>query len=196
VGIVFTLDQNRNTYRYLRKWAKKILDTEVEEAMTMESINDECKFCIRKAVCGELLKNRTVGGIVGMERDDLINRRAMIQGQIAALKSLGDELDAHLKELAQHDDLETLASNENEVYWARSKRRAIDRIDVLEQILGPALFERVGSKSVTMGNLDKLLKKGDKTLTPEQKAQVQGLIRDNYGEPFVKTRPVNKIDAT
>jgi len=195
VGTVFTKEENANTYRYLRKWARKILDTELDDALAMETINDECKFCIRKAVCGELMKNRNVGGIVGLPIPELVDRRALIQGQIAALKSLEGELDAHLKELAQHDDLEVLGSGQNEVYWARSKRRAIDRIDVLEQILGPALFERVGSKSVTMGKLDALLKPKDTTLSPEQKAQVKGLIRDNYGEPYVKTRSVNKIDA-
>ncbi len=200
VGTVFTKEENANTYRYIRKWAKNILDTDydltadppINEAK--ESINDECKFCIRKAVCGELMKNRAVGGVVGLSMPELVDRRALIQGQVAALKSLETELDDHLKALAQHDDLETLSSNQNEVYWARSKRRAIERIDVLEGILGPALFERVGSKSVTMGKLDMLLKPKDNTLTPEQKAQVKALIRDNYGEPYVKTRSLNKID--
>lgn len=192
VGTVFTKEENQNTYRYIRRWAKNILDTEPEEAE--ESINDECKFCIRKAACGELKKNRAVGGIAGTPLPILVDRRAIIQGQIAALKSLGDELDNHLKEVAKHDDLETLTSGTNEVYWARSKRRGISRIDALERILGPAVFERVGSKSVTMAKLDALLKKNDATLTPEQKKQVQALLVDNYGEPYVKTRSLNKID--
>lgn len=193
VGIVFTREQNAATYRYIRTWAKKILDT--DPALAPETVNDECRWCIRKAVCQELSKSRSAGAITTLPIPELVDRRALISGQISALKALEKELDDHLKELAKKDDLEVLASDRNEVYWTRTKRRGISRVDALEKIVGPAIMARIGKTDITLGKLDPLLKKNNPELTTDQKKQIEGLFTDNYGEPYLKVRPVNKFDA-
>lgn len=190
VGVVFTKQDNANTWRYLKKWAKKILDTPVEDAA--ETINPDCKWCIRKTTCTALKRNIAAGGVTGLPVIEMIDRRALIDQQMEALKWAAQELEEALLVAAQNEDVERLESYNNVVYWTRSGRRTIERMDALEQIVGPQMMERIGKKSVSVTTLDKLLK-GDE-LTKEQKAQVKGLITTKYGEPSLKTKPLSKID--
>jgi hypothetical protein len=192
IGIVLTKADNANTWRYIKRWAKTILDTKPEDAA--ETINPDCKWCIRKATCKALAKNHAAGGIAGLGIPELIDRRGMIDSQMAGLQWAATELDEALKKAAEADDLTELTSDQFRVFWSRSSRRGIERVDVLENILGPQLFEQVGKKDVSITQLDKLLKKGNTTLSDEQKAQVKGLIVDKLGEPKLKTKPVNDID--
>jgi len=190
VGVVFTKADNANTWRYIKKWARKILDTKIEDAV--ETINPDCKWCIRKTTCTTLKKNIAAGGIAGLPVIEMIDRRAMIDQQMEALKWAAAELEEALLKAAQNEDVEHLESYNHRVYWTRSSRRQIERMDILEKIIGPQLMERVGKTSVSMTTLDKLLK--GKELTAEQKSQIKGLVTNKYGEPSLKTKPLSKID--
>jgi len=190
VGVVFTKQDNANTWRYVRKWARKILDTPIEDAS--ETINPDCKWCIRKTTCSALKKNIAAGGVAGLPIIEMIDRRAKIDQQMEALKWAAQELEEALLAAAKNEDAEYLESHNHRVYWTRSSRRQIERMDVLEKIIGPQLMERVGKTSVSMTTLDKLLKGGE--LTAEQKAQIKGLITNKLGEPSLKTKPLSEID--
>jgi hypothetical protein len=190
VGIVLTKEDNANTWRYIKKWAKKILDTEVEDAE--ETINPDCKWCIRKTKCDALKRNTAAGGVAGMPIIEMIDRRAQIDQQMEGLKWAAQELENALLEAAKHEDVERLASHNNEVYWTRSGRRQIERMDVLEQIVGPVMMERIGKTTVSMTTIDKLLKGSE--LSAEQKTQIKGLFTTKLGEPSLKTKPISKID--
>lgn len=191
VGIVFTREQNINTWRYLQKWLRVILNTPVEDAK--ETVNPDCKWCLRKASCGAITRNTAAGGVAGMPLVNIIDRRAALEAQASAIEWAMKELDEALLAAAKNDDTEKLYSDKHEVYWSRSSRRGIDRMDVLEGIVGPQMMERFGKRSVTMSQLDKLLK--DPALTAEQKKQVKALVSISYGEPKVKIKPLNKIDS-
>jgi RecB family exonuclease len=193
VGAVFTKDDNANTWRYLKKWAKKILDTPLEQALEMETLNPDCKWCIRKASCKTLSSNALAGGVTGMPLVQMIDRRAALEAQAEGLKWAMDELDKALANAAKADDVEQLTSHQNTVYWTRRPTRTIERSDVLANILGPAIMERFGKTSVSLANVDKLLK--GKELTDEQKTQLRSLITTKYGEPSLKIKPVSQIDA-
>lgn len=190
VGIVFTREDNANTWRYIKKWARKILDTEAADAQ--ETVNADCKWCIRKAKCDALRRNAVAGGVAGMPVIEMIDRRAEIANQMSGLEWAAKELEEALLNAAKNEDVERLVSHNNEVYWTRSGRRAIERMDALEHIVGPVMMERIGKKSVSLSTLDKLLKGSE--LTSEQKAQIKGLITTKYGEPSLKTKPISKID--
>lgn len=192
VGIVLSKADNANTWRYIKRWAKTILDTKPEEAA--ETINADCKWCIRKTTCNALKKNVAAGGVAGLNVPAMIDLRGRLADQMAGLEWAAKELDEALKVAAEHDDLTELESDKYRVFWSRSSRRGIERIDILEQILGPQLFEQIGKKDVSITQLDKLLKKGNATLTDEQKSQVKGLIVDKLGEPKLKTKPLSEID--
>jgi len=191
VGIVFTKEQNINTWRYLQKWLRVILNTDIKDVK--ETVNPECKWCIKKASCDAITRNTVAGGVAGKSIVDIIDRRADLEAQAAAIEWAMKELDEALTVAAKNENAETLSSDKNQVYWSRSARRGIDRMDVLEGIIGSQMMERVGKRSVTLSQLDKLLKGPE--LTEDQKKQVKALVTVNYGEPRVKVKPLNKIDV-
>lgn len=193
VGSVFTPDDNANTWRYLKRWGKLIVDTPLDKAQESETINPDCKWCIRKASCKTLRSNALAGGVAGMPLIEMIDRRAQLEAQAEGIKWAMKELDDALKTAADNDDVEQLSSHNHTVYWTRRPTRVLERMDVLERIIGPDMMERIGKTSVTMTALDKLLKSPE--LTAEQKRDIKSLITTKYGEPSLKTRPVSQIDA-
>src|SRR6478735_141355 len=193
VGVVFTRQDNINTWNFIKRTTQRIIDTPDEEAKKMETLNPECNFCVRKTNCGVLLKNITVGGIFGAEKaEDVLDRRAALAFQLKAVENALKEMDAVIEADVKARDVPEAAiqTKDNKLVMKVSSRRAVDG-ERAERIVGPEIFTLYGKTGLTMAQFDKLLK--DPALTEEQVAQLKGLVYNNYGEPKVSTVPQNPI---
>lgn len=185
IGVRFTKADNTATWLWLKRLLKKIVDTDGEAAP--ETINTECKWCVRKAGCETLKKNIKVGGTLGLPLPELIDRRLIADMQIRALKSMIEEADEIIEKAARNADVTELSTDQTKVTFARSSRRAVDA-DRAEKVLGPVLWAKHGSKSLSVTTVDKLIK--SKELTPEQKRDLKSLISVTSGEPRIVTKPI------
>lgn len=189
VGTVFTREDNVATWEFICNTAATIIDTPNDK--TPETLNAECTFCVRKARCLALKKNVDVGGIHSLSTQELVNARALVDWQRKGLDSLIRELDTQLLTIAKKQDVDALDGTEAIMQIAVSRTRTVDP-EMVEMAVGPDLFEKYGSKAITMGSIDKLLK--GKELTSEQKANLRSLIYHKTGEPKVKIESKNPID--
>ena len=191
VGTVFTFEENVAMWNFMKGTAERIIAT--PEGSAPETLNPECNFCVRKVRCGALRKNLMVGGIGSVaSAADAVDLRAALSYQAKAIDSALKEIDTIVLAEAKKRDIANFESDMNEMTINVSSRRSVDG-DRLSLIIGDALFNKYGGKSITMANFDKLLKGTE--LTDEQKAQVRALVYSNKGEPRVNSKPKNPIDA-
>lgn len=191
VGRAFSRDDNIATYRFIQALAEKIIAT--GEGEGEETLNPTCLFCPRKQDCKALTKNIKHGGVFKLEEvGELVDQRAMLEWQAKAVAAAIKELDSIILPNAKELDAQFFESAVNRLDISVAGRRSIDG-EMAEKVLGPELFEQYGGKTFTVGNAEKLIKSDE--LTPEQKAELRGLIYTNYGEPRVKIKPKNPIDG-
>lgn len=190
VGVRYTKEDNKATWLWLKSLLKRIVDIpDTQPYEELERINDDCRWCVRKASCSALKRNADVGGTMGLPLPELIDRRAQADLQIKALKILLEESDRLIEAAAKNSDSMELRTDQTIVTFGQKNFRSVDA-DRVEKILGPDLWASYGTKSITMGNIDALLKKSNKTLTDEQKRDLKSVIAQNKGEPYVVTKPL------
>lgn len=190
VGIKITHQDNVAFWNYLKAQTEEILKTPDDEAE--ERLNPECLFCVRKTDCEALRKNIMVGGLHSIGSiEQAIDLRAQIEWQRKGLNSLLEEIDKKILTEAKQRDMHEFESEDNKLIIGIGQRRNIDA-DMVEKAIGENLFSKYGGKSITLGNVDKLLK--GKELTDQQKRDLRGLIYYTAGNPSVRIEPKNPID--
>jgi hypothetical protein len=181
VGVMFTKEQNRNSYRYLRAAAERIIRTPRDDAP--ETLNSECKFCIRVGTCESVASNTLAGGIVGMDLKDQIDRYALLDAQRSAVASALSQLEGAITTQAKEEGWH---ENEGEVARVRfkaSRRRYVDG-DMVAHIVPHEIWVKYGSQDITLKNFEAMIK--DPTLNDSQRAQLRGMINTGWGEPKLK----------
>lgn len=181
VGVVFTRDENAATYRYLRRAAERIIAT--DEDQVEETLNAECKWCIRKVSCDTLQRAVAGGTVHGLSIEELAERKERIGNQLLALKYADDELDKALVKYAEKESLFDFDAGEFEVKIDARKTRKPNS-DAILRIIGPELATRFGN--MTMTNIDKMLKSGQ--LTDDQVRQVNRYVDVTWGSPSAKVK--------
>jgi hypothetical protein len=190
VGIVFTRDDNIATWNFMKAKAEQIIAT--PDTDVPETLNPECLFCSRITSCSALLKNVSIGGVLSMPKiGDMIDKRAELEWQKKAVESALSKLDEVIIGRARVEDQLEFESDMNRLRIGISATRAIDA-ERAEHVLPPEVANRYMGKSLTIGNVDKLLKGPE--LSEEQKSQLVSLIYMKRGEPRVKIEPKNPID--
>jgi hypothetical protein len=190
VGIVFTREDNIATYKYILDSAQAIIDTPDDNVE--ERLNGECLFCVRKASCKALGKNIAVGGIHSIPSiESTIDLRAQLDWQRKGISSLIKDLDEKILIEAKERDMEKFESDSNVLEIGIRRTREVDA-ERVQHAIGPKLFEKYGSQTITMAIIDKLLK--SKELTDQQKIDLRGLVYYKAGQPTVKIDPKNAID--
>lgn len=195
-SVMFTRDDNVKTYRWLQKEAERIiaanpdLTDPKDPNFVRETLNAECRFCIRKLRCKTLQSNHLAGGVFSVTPKEAAERIALVNHQLSALQSVQDQLeDIIVKNARELDITEWNQPDGSKVKLTVKGMRYIDQ-SLAMNIIGPALAQRYGKLNI--GELDELLK-GDE-LTDLQKTQLKGLIGKNYSEPSVKIIPPTAID--
>lgn len=206
VGVVFDRDQNVATWRYIKDVAQRIIDTPEkrdkvinagtpeEETIVVgppERLNPECRWCIRQNVCETLNEHVEVGGVLSINDPNVAATRiAELEDQMGGLNRLKADLEAFLLgEMERNGDNE-LDAGEVEVTLGVSSKRGVDG-EMVKRILGPERSAKYGAIGVTV--VDKILK--DPDVTDTEKQQIRGLVRPTFGDPKVKIKRKNPIDA-
>jgi hypothetical protein len=190
VGIVFTRDDNIATWQFMKAKAQQIIDT--PDTDVPETLNPECLFCARITSCDAVQKNISIGGVLSKgEITELVDTRAQLEWQKKAVEAALNKLDEVIIGRAKVEDRLEFESDQYRMRIGISSSRAIDA-EMAENVLPPDVARRYMGKSLTIGNVDKLLKGPE--LSEEQKRQLVGLIYQKKGEPRVKIESKNPID--
>ena len=190
VGVVFTYEDNAAMWRFMQRTAERIIET--PEGGAEETLNQACNFCVRKLSCEALRKNLLVGGIASIGSPlEAVDLRTSLEYQAKALARTMAELDELILTAAKEEDRFEFESDRNKMTIAVSSRRAVDA-DRVALVIGEDLFRFHGGRSITLANVDKLIKGPE--LTDQQKLELKALIFKNQGEPRVKVEPKSVID--
>lgn len=172
VGVVFKRADNAVTFRALKVVLQRIVDT--PRSAMRETLNDECKWCIRKTKCKALRAHSDAGGVLDMSLDELIKLRYEMHTSAGALSNAVDAVDAQIK--IQMDDIdlpsiETL-SGEFRATVTGGRGRTVINEEGVPRVLGPDLALEVASWSKS--RLEEL--KGDPRVSKETWKQVEELM--------------------
>lgn len=187
VGAVFTRDENAQTYRFIKRAAERIIAT--DENNTPETLNSECKWCIRKVTCETLLKSIAGGTSFSLSADEAAEKKLQISSQILALKYAEEELDKIILAEAENNDIFEWETSTAKVEITARKTRSINS-NAAAQILGPEITAKYGNFTIT--NIDKLLKSGE--LSPEKEKAVKELISFSWSSPSPKVKPLSPFE--
>jgi hypothetical protein len=182
VGVRFTRDENVDTWNYLRRVAERI----IADREAKETINPNCNWCIRKGACNELMKHVRIGGrLATQDKNAAADQRRELVDAKKALGARIDELDDFLLRCFERDDEVEFSTDTTECSVRASSKRVADP-ERVAAIIGPALATKY--RNLNMSTIDRLLKGSE--LTPEQKREVKGCIRNEWNNPSIKTVPI------
>lgn len=181
VGCVFTKEENRETYRYLKALAERIIaDDEAPEVL-----NPDCRYCVRKFECESLLSHVQAGGPLGItDPGEAAAKRAKLASAKAALEGMISELDGVILTHCEREGLTEFETDEVEVRITARKNRVIDTA-MLARVVPPEVLVDKGAK-VNISTVDALLR-GDE-LSDSEKSQVRRLIRTTFTNPSVSVK--------
>lgn len=183
VSVAFTREENQTTWRYLKAVAKRIAADEEPK----ETLNPDCRWCIRRSACDTLRIHRDAGGILDLldsdNIDEAIDTRNAINDQTKALNTLLADIDKLLLDHMQHHDLLELTTESTTLKVGATGRRYIDA-ERAAIVLGPTRLAH--HAKLNMGDVDSLLKSDE--LTIEEKADLKRLIGKNYSAPSISTK--------
>jgi RecB family exonuclease len=190
VATVFTRDDNKATWAFAKKLTQKIIDTADSEIA--ETLNPECHFCVRAAACETLKSNILGGGVWSLTTTDArINARAQLEFQRKGLDAVMADLDELILEDIANADVTELSSDKYIAKAVQSFRRSVDA-ERVEHMVGQDLFNKYGGVSLTMAGFNKLLK--DRSVDPDLKKQLEGLVYRKAGDLAIKIDSKNPID--
>lgn len=189
VGVVFTRDDNVATWRYLRALAERVIASDGTE----ETLNPECRYCVRRHECETLNRHVAAGGHLGIsDPAAAAERRLHLEGAKKAIEGMLAELDEVILSHCEHEELLGFATPAVEVEITARRTRTVDSASVA-RVVGPELVAANAKLGVTA--LDGMLKAKDSPLTDGQKSELRQLIRYTHGEPSVKVKPKAPVGA-
>jgi hypothetical protein len=189
VAVVFTRDQDIATWEYLKSTAERIIATSDTELT--ETLNAECKWCVRKVACATLQSHIGGGGVLGVGTE-LFDQRAEVDYKLKALAQLARELDEIILRQAEDEDTTEFETPNNRITIGWSQRRTVDPERVL-LVVGPELFNKYDGPLMNYTTFNRLLK--DRAVTADMKERLKGLVYSRRGEPTVRVAPRNPIDG-
>lgn len=189
IGTSFNRDDNIKTYSYLQEVAERIIATSAATAPA--TLNTMCGFCSVKSTCPVLLKNVNTGGMFSLTPAQIVDRRTELDFQRKAVVAALAEIDNYVIDQAQKTDETEWTTDSNRMQIAVSKRRTVDP-QMVEKIIGDDLFSRYGGKTITLAQVDKLMK--DASVSEEMKRDLKSMIHTKVGEPYVKSESRGMTD--
>lgn len=184
VGYCFTRKENADTWRWLKQTLQRIIDTSPDRPR--ETLNDECGYCIRKSVCGELRKHSAGGGILDKNLDDLIKLKYELNTAIKAMGYLQEDVEKKLAaDLDELDlrELDTLSFGADEVYRVSTSGNSRSEVDAqkLPDVIGDDVALEIATYSVKSVNQ----LKGDPRVRGKW-SEVEALITKKVGKRTVR----------
>lgn len=151
---------------------------------TAETLNGDCRYCVRKHVCKTLEAHMKAGGPLGItDPIAAAQRRYKLEGAKKAIDVMLGDLDQVILNYCRDEDLFSFPAGPVNVAITASGRRTIDPASAA-RVLGDLARDFPGG--ITLGVVDKLLKEKPSALTPAQAAELKALIHKEYGDARVK----------
>lgn len=181
VSVCFTREENIATYRYMQRAAERIIAADPEKVEP--TINEECKWCIKKVTCEALMKNIAAGTTFSMDMEQLAERKLLISSQLEALKYADAEIDKAIMKEAEHADAFEFDEGSYTISFSTRSTRSANSA-AIAHIVGPELSTKYGTFS--MANIDKMLASGE--LDEDVKKAVEAEITKNWSDPKPKVK--------
>lgn len=181
VGVVFTRDDNVDTYRMLQRAAQEVVDLDPNQKIP-ERLNPECTWCIRKATCDTLKSNIAAGGIMSLSLDDQVALYYEVAGQLSGITALKNDLEKQLILQAAQLGETDFETDKAVVRVTSGMRRSVDNAAVAK-IVGSGVMAQYNG-IIRVSDIDSLLNHPD--LTGGQKAAIKAAITRAPGKPSVK----------
>lgn len=188
VSIALTKADNANTWFYIKKLVQKIVDTDGPTAP--ETLGAGCQYCCRKFTCASASANIAAGGIIGLSIDDLVAKKAQLDGQIKAQKGLIDDIEARIYSYLNEEDLDQFGTPAYDVLLTSKSKRYVNT-EAMIGIIGSELAAQLGH--INVGDIDGLKK--DDRLTDSQKSLLSTAIEVSRPSRGLKITPVKRIDG-
>lgn len=181
VSVVFTREENREHYKYLQRLGERILASDGKS----ETLNENCRYCVRRHECGALKKHMAVGGPLSITNAaDAADKMAELNIAKTAIQKMIEDLDPVILKFCEDNDVFEFDTDTNHVKVDASRRREVDANRVAA-IVGPEIVAKYGG--FTMGAVESLLKGTE--ITDDQKSQLKGIIKLRIGNPSIKVKP-------
>lgn len=155
ISVAFSIEENRNTYLYLKGLAQAIVST--DENDVKETINSECRFCVRKASCKTLQSNIAGGGISSLtDIADLVDMLNTLNYQQNAISELQAQIQEGILVYAAENEILSWDENGKRVDIIQKSRRTVRDEDAVKALLPPSVLAKYGSVGVTV--IDRIIK--------------------------------------
>lgn len=179
IGVVFTRDECIETLDYLVRLAERI----IEDENPQETINPECRFCVRKERCQKLSAYSAFKGAHSPDASlaDQVKTLLELQQAKGAIEDMIKRLEPLI--LMSFDDTEEdrIELDDHVLTLSSSRRRVIDMDRLIEVLPGHDL---AAIATVGISKLDELLASG--TLEPETASRVRQTITWRLGKQTLK----------
>lgn len=157
VSVSFKKEENANTWRKLKNLAQMIVDTDPGAAQ--ETINAECRFCVRKASCKTLQSNITGGGIHSItDIGQAVDLYKKLKNQQSGVNELLEQLEEFVMMYAADKEITEWNESGTPVKITQSGRRIVRDPEAAAELVGPEIMKKYGSLGVT--TLDNIIKSG------------------------------------
>ena len=181
VGRFFTKAENARTYRWLQAAAERIIKTEPEDAK--ETLNPECRFCIKVTTCEAVASNAAAKGILSLDLDGQIDRFALLTAQKAAIETAIGKLEEQITLAAKADEWFERETEDTKIAFKTQRRKYVDS-DMVAQMLPDELWRRYSATKITMTNFNQLL--SDPAVDDALRARLRGMVHQGFSEPKLK----------
>jgi len=183
---LFTKEQAIETYNELIAIAEEWLAVE----SPTETINEDCRYCVRRNQCASFRAHMDVGGPDAIEDLDWAAQRWLELKQIQKFMyaQLGD-LESFFMAFSRENEVTEFATEDADVFVEISSKNEVDKGAVAE-LLGedlPRFIGIYGNPGVT--SIRKAVKDSKCFLSDVKKAKLSSLIVEKYGETKVVVKP-------
>lgn len=186
VSVRLTRDDCVTTWKYLRKLAERIYESDG----TKETLNPECRFCVRKHECETLKRNADNGGVLSIGTlEELTDRLYHLMNVKAGLDAAISELQDHGMKLVEDAGLFEWETDSVSAKIKATGRREVDA-ELAARVVGPEIMARYGKLGV--GSVEEILETED--LTDAQRSQLKQLMRKKWSSPRIDLKPKSPID--
>lgn len=186
VGRLFSREENIATWKYLVANAERIIQTSHTEGLAAETLNDECRFCIKKTTCKAVESNANAGGIMALDLEGMIDKLGLLQAQKRAIDAAAVELESMIVADSKERNWFTMETDQSSASFSSRKRRSIDPEQVAKLVPLP-VWQKYGSFSMTLKNFEMMI--GDPLISAELAAELRGMIFNGTTQPSLKIKP-------
>jgi hypothetical protein len=171
VSVRFTKSDNRATWNYLRTVYDRILASDG----TKETVNEDCRYCPRKATCRTLDAAITSGNIQKLRQNPELAalRLAELRAAKNAMDTITSELEEFMEELLEEHNVPELVYESGVVVKMTIRRNRKPEMERIAKLVGPELMARYGKMSLS--DIDELLKSDE--IEEELKVEIKRHIK-------------------